>query len=90
MIIIINNVEYQYKNGPFIMPTYMNMGMNYYPPPQYMFQQKPGMGMPYYPYSQTQAMGKQMFVPMYYPMGMNPMNNYANFNQQSNQKKEPK
>ena len=79
-------------NSPFIMPTtYMNMGMNYYPPTQYMFPQKPPMGMPFYPYQQNQGMGKPIFMPMYYPMNMNMNqmnNNYGNFKQQPKQNKE--
>ncbi len=67
----------------------MNMGMNYYAPPQYMFQQKPGMGMPYYAFPQNQGIGKQpMFIPMYYPMGMNQMNNFGNFKQKPKQNTE--
>ena len=87
----INNEGYQYKmNSPFIMPTtYMNMGMNYYPPTQYMYQQKPPMGMPFYAYQQNQGMGKPIYMPMYYPINMNQMNNnYGNFKQQPKQNKE--
>ena len=68
----------------------MNMGMNYYPSPQYMFQQKQPMGMPYYAYQQNPNMAKPFLMPMYFPMNMNQMNN-NNFKQQKQQNlKKPK
>ena len=82
-------------NSPFIMPTYMNMGMNYYNP-QYMFQQKPQMGMPYYYYQQNQGnnqnMLKPMLMPMYFPMNINQVNNnnFINFKQQYQKSEKPK
>ena len=79
------------------MPTYMNMnmGMNYYNP-QYMFQQKPQMGMPYYFYQQNQGnnqnMPKPMFMPMYFPMNINQVNNnnFINLKQQYQKSEKPK
>lgn len=65
------------------------MGMNYYNP--YLFQQKPQM-MPYqnyYVYPQTQGnMPKPVFMPMYFPVGMNQMNNNFNNSKQNKQDKE--
>ncbi len=62
----------------------MNMGMGYYPQPQYMFQQNQPMGIPYYAYQQNPDIGKPFLMQMYFPMNMNKMNN-NNFKQQKEQ-----
>ena len=71
----------------------MNLGMNYYPNPQFMYQQKPQMEMPYYFYQQNQSNNQNranpMFMPIYFPMNINKMNNNTFINLKQQRYKKP-
>ena len=87
-----NNVRMNNNmNNSYMFPS-QYMGMNLYP---YMFQQKTQM-MPYpnyYMYPQNQSgIPKPAFMPIYFPMNMNQMNNnnLGNLKPQQQQKEKPK
>ena len=87
-----NNVRMNNNmNNSYMFPS-QYMGMNLYP---FMFQQKTQM-MPYpnyYMYPQNQSgIPKPAFMPIYFPMNMNQMNNnnLGNLKPQQQQKEKPK